>query len=49
VVRSISESKIPLLTFQGFLKTFGFNDYGIVCIIPKKAYDIRIISDFGKD
>jgi len=39
VVRLISESKIPLLTFQGFLNTFGFNSYRIVYVIPQKAID----------
>ncbi len=32
-----------------FLKTFGFNTYGIVCILPQIAIDIRRIRDFGKD
>ena len=28
---------------------FGFNVYGIVCIIPQVAIDVRRIRDFGKD
>ena len=40
---------ISLLTIPIFLKTFGFNAYGIVCIIPQIAIDIRRIRDFGKD
>ena len=38
---------IYLLTI--FFRTFGFNVYGIVCIIPQIAIDIRRIKDFGKD
>ena len=40
---------ISFLTIPIFLKTFGFNVYGIVCIIPQIAIDIRRIQDFGKD
>ena len=40
---------ISFLTITIFLKTFGFNAYGIVCIIPQIAIDIRRIKDFGKD
>ena len=40
---------ISFLTIPIFLKTFGFNAYGIVCIIPQIAIDIRRIRDFGKD
>ena len=40
---------ISFLTIQIFLKTFGFNAYEIVCIIPQRAIDIRRIRDFGKD
>ena len=40
---------IYFLTIPIFLKTFGFNVYGIVCIIPQIAIDIRRIKDFGKD
>ena len=31
-----------------FLRTFGFNVYGIACILPQIAIDIRRLSDFGK-
>ena len=40
---------INFFTLPIFLKTFGFNVYGIVCIIPQIAIDIRRIRDFGKD
>ena len=40
---------ISFLTIPIFLKTFGFNVYGIVCIIPQIAIDVRRIKDFGKD
>ena len=40
---------ISLITIPFFLKTFGFNIYGIACIIPQIALDIRRIKDFGKD
>ncbi len=40
---------ISFLTIPIFLKTFGFNTYGIVCIIPQIAIDVRRIKDFGKD
>ena len=35
---------ISFLTIPIFLKTFGFNAYGIVCIIPQIAIDLRRIS-----
>ena len=40
---------ITFFTLPLFLKTFGFNVYGIVCIIHQIAIDIRRIRDFGKD
>ena len=40
---------ITFFTIPIFVKTFGFNAYGIVCIIPQLAIDIRRIKDFGKD
>ena len=40
---------ISFLTFSISLRTFGLNVYGIVCIIPQIAIDIRRIIDFGKD
>ena len=39
---------ISLLTIPIFLRTFGFNVYGIVCILPQIAIDIRRLNDFGK-
>ena len=40
---------IYLLTIPIFLRTFGFNVYGIICILPQLAIDIRRLKDFGKD
>ena len=40
---------ISLLTIRIFLRTFGFNVYGVICILPQIAIDIRRLKDFGKD
>ena len=40
---------ISFLTFPIFLRTLGFNVYGIICFLPQLAMDIRRIKDFGKD
>ena len=40
---------ITFLTIPIFLRIYGFNVYGIICIIPQIAIDIRRIKDFGKD
>ena len=40
---------ISFFTIPIFLRTFGFNLYGIVCIIPQIAIDVRRIRDFGKN
>jgi len=40
---------ISILTIPIFLRTFGFNIYGVICILPELAIDIRRIKDFGKD
>ena len=40
---------ISFFTIPIFLRTFGFNIYGIVCIIPQIAIDIRRLRDFGKN
>ena len=40
---------IYFLTIPILLRTFGFNVYGFVCIIPQIAIDIRRLKDFGKD
>ena len=40
---------ISFLTIPIFIRTFGFNVYGFVCIVPQLAMDIRRIKDFGKD
>ena len=39
---------ISFFTIPIFLRTFGFNVYGIICILPQIALDIRRIRDFGK-
>ena len=40
---------IFFLTISIFLRTFGFNIYGIMCIVPQVAIDVRRLRDFGKD
>ena len=40
---------IYLLTLPIFLRIFGFNVYGFICILPQLAIDIRRIKDYGKD
>ena len=40
---------ISFFTIQIFLRTFGFNIYGVICIVPQIAIDIRRIRDFGKN
>ena len=40
---------ISIFTIPIFLRTFGFNIYGIICIIPQIAIDIRRLRDFGKN
>ena len=40
---------ISLLTFPIFLRSFGFNVYAVVCIVPQLAIDIRRIKDCGRD
>ena len=40
---------ISLLTIPIFYRIYGFNAYGVVCIVPQIAIDIRRIKDFGKD
>ena len=37
---------ISFLTIPILLKPLGFNAYGIICIIPQKAIEIRRIKDF---
>ena len=39
---------ISIFTIPIFLRTFGFNIYGIICIVPQIAIDIRRLRDFGK-
>ena len=40
---------ISFLTIPISIRIYGVNVYGIVCIIPQIAIDIRRIKDFGKD
>ena len=40
---------ISIFTIPIFLRTFGFNIYGIACIVPQIAIDIRRLRDFGKN
>ena len=40
---------ISFFTIPLFLRTFGFNVYGVVCIIPQIAIDLRRLRDFGKN
>ena len=40
---------LSIFTLPIFLRTFGFNVYGVICILPQIAIDIRRIRDFGKD
>ena len=43
------EIEISDLQMKFFYKTFGFNIYGLISLIPQIAIDIRRIKDFGKD
>ena len=40
---------ISFFTIPIFLRTFGFNIYGVICIVPQVAIDIRRLRDFGKN
>ena len=40
---------ISILTIPFLLRTFGFNLYGLICLLPQIAIDIRRLKDFGKD
>ena len=40
---------ITFLTIPIFLRTFGFNIYGLICVVPQIAIDIRRLRDFGKN
>ena len=40
---------LSILTMPIFLRTFGFNVYGIICILPQITMDIRRLRDFGKN
>ena len=40
---------MAFLTIPKCLRTFGFNLYWIIFILPQLAMDIKRINDFGKD
>ena len=40
---------ISIFTIPIFFRTSSFNIYGIICILPQIAIDIRRLRDFGKD
>ena len=40
---------ITLITLPLFVAITGFNLYGIVCIVPQIAIDLRRLNNFGKD
>ena len=40
---------ISIFTIPIFLRIFGFNVYGLVCILPQITMDIRRLRDFGKN
>ena len=40
---------VSIFTIPIFLRTFGFNVYGILCILPQITMDIRRLRDFGKN
>ena len=40
---------ITFITIPIMLRTFGFNAYGVICILPQIAIDIRRLRDFGKN
>ena len=40
---------VVFFTIPISLKTFGFNIYGVICILPQIAIDIRRLRDFGKN
>ena len=49
VVGSTSKFNYLISDNSYFLRTFGFNVYGLICIIPQLAIDIRRLRDFGKN
>ena len=40
---------ISIFTIPISLRTFDLNVYGIICILPQVAIDIRRLRDFGKN
>lgn len=40
---------ISIFTIPIFLRIFGFNVYGLICILPQITMDIRRLRDFGKN
>lgn len=39
---------ISVITVPIFYNIFDFNIYGLICLVPQIAIDIRRINDFGK-
>ena len=40
---------ITLITLPFFIAITGLNIYGIICILPQIAIDLRRLNNFGKD
>ena len=40
---------VYIFTIPIFIRTFGFNIYGVLCILPQIAIDIRRLRDYGKN
>ena len=40
---------ISIFTVPIFIRIFGFNIYGVICVLPQIAIDIRRLRDFGKN
>ena len=40
---------ISFISIPIFLRTVGFNIYGIICILPQITMEIRRLRDFGKN
>ena len=40
---------ITFITFPIFFQAYGLNIYGLICLVPTIALDIRRVKDFGKD
>ena len=40
---------ISIIFIPTFIRIFGFNIYGVVCILPQLSINIRRLRDFGKN